>query len=66
MSIIDQYVSLNIQLAIGLDQMTIYVFFYFYGIANDAGLLLNEADASRKHPILCFDLTYIYSLLTKG
>jgi guanosine-diphosphatase len=91
MSIIDQYVSLNIQPAIGLDQMTIYVFSYFYDIANDAGLLLNDDDASTittipirvlkqtaknicrggteastKHPFLCFDLTYIYSLLTKG
>jgi hypothetical protein len=91
MSIIDQYVSLNIQPAIGLDQMTIYVFSYFYDIANDAGLLSDEDDASTittipirvlkqtaknicrdgseastKHPFLCFDLTYIYSLLTKG
>jgi hypothetical protein len=91
MSIIDNYVSLNVQPAVGLDQMSIYVFSYFYDIANDAGLLLNEDDASTittipirvlkqtaknicrggadaltKHPFLCFDLTYIYSLLTKG
>jgi hypothetical protein len=46
MSIIDQYVSLNIQPATGLEQMSIYVFSYFYDIANDAGLLLNEDDAS--------------------
>ncbi len=46
MLIIDQYVSLNIQQAIGVDQMTVYIFSYFYDIANDAGLLLNEDDAS--------------------
>ena len=91
MSIIDNYVSISVQPAVGLDQMSIYVFSYFYDIANDAGLLLNEdgpstvttipirvlkqtaknicrggSDASTKHPFLCFDLTYIYSLLTKG
>lgn len=46
MSIIDQYVSLNIQPAIGLDQMSIYVFSYFYDVANDAGLLSNQDDTS--------------------
>jgi guanosine-diphosphatase len=91
MPIMDQYVSLNIQRAIVLDQMTVYIFSYFYDIANDASHLLNEddastittipirvlkqtaknicrggSDASKKHPLLCFDLTYIYSLLTKG
>jgi guanosine-diphosphatase len=91
MSSIDRYIGLNVQPAVGLDQMSIYVFSYFYDIANDAGLLLNEDDASTittlpirvlkqtarnicrggttastKHPFLCFDLTYIYSLLTKG
>lgn len=91
MSIIDQYVSLNVKTAVGLDQMSIYVFSYFYDIANDAGILTNSKDASMlttipirvlkqtaknicrdgsdatsKHPFLCFDLTYIYSLLTKG
>jgi guanosine-diphosphatase len=90
MSTIDHYVGLNIQPAIGLDQMSIYVFSYFYDIANDAGLLLSEDDSSSitsipirvlkqtaknvcrgtttstKYPFLCFDLTYIYSLLTKG
>jgi len=91
MSTIDQYVGLNVKPAVGLDQMSIYVFSYFYDIANDAGLLLNEDDSSTittipirvlkqtaknicrggteistKHPFLCFDLTYIYSLLTKG
>jgi len=91
MSIVDRYIGLNVQPAVGLDQMSIYVFSYFYDIANDAGLLLNEDDASTittlpirvlkqtaknicrggttvstEHPFLCFDLTYIYSLLTKG
>lgn len=71
--------------------MIIYVFSYFYDIANDAGLLSNKNDpssittipirvfkqtaknvchgktmASTKYPFLCFDLTYVYSLLTKG
>ena len=91
MSAIDEYVGLNVQPAVGLDQMSIYVFSYFYDIANEAGLLSNEDDvstvttipirvlkqaaknvcrgsssASTKYPFLCFDLTYIYSLLTKG
>lgn len=68
--------------------MSIYVFSYFYDIANDAGLLASNDDSSsvttlsirvlketaknlcrhgsKEHPFLCFDLTYIYSLLTKG
>jgi guanosine-diphosphatase len=91
MGSIDEYVGLNVQPAVGLDQMSIYVFSYFYDIANDAGLLANEDDvstittipirvlkqtaknvcrgsasASTRHAFLCFDLTYIYSLLTKG
>ncbi|CAF0711734.1 unnamed protein product [Adineta steineri] len=91
MSTIDHYVSLNVQPAVGLDQMSIYVFSYFYDIANDAGLLSTDDDpssvktmpirvlkqtaknicrgsttASEEHPFLCFDLTYIYSLLTRG
>jgi len=91
MSSIDRYVGLSVQPAIGLDQMSIYVFSYFYDIANDAGLLSTEDDpssiatmpirvlkqtaknvcrggttTSTEHPFLCFDLTYIYSLLTKG
>jgi len=91
MSSIDPYVGLNVQPAIGLDQMSIYVFSYFYDIANDAGLLSTEDDSSSittipirvlkqtaknvcqgrtststEYPFLCFDLTYIYSLLTKG
>ncbi|CAF3116254.1 unnamed protein product [Rotaria sp. Silwood2] len=91
MSLIDSYVGLNVKTAVGLDQMSIYVFSYFYDIANDAGLLSSEDDpssitiipirvlkqtaknvcrgrttTSKEHPFLCFDLTYIYSLLTKG
>jgi guanosine-diphosphatase len=91
MSSIDRYVGLSVQPAIGLDQMSIYVFSYFYDIANDAGLLSTEDDpssiatmpirvlkqtaknvcrggttTSTEYPFLCFDLTYIYSLLTKG
>lgn len=91
MSSIDHYVGLNVQAAVGLDQMSIYTFSYFYDIANDAGLLSIDDDpssittitirvlkqtaknvcrgtatSSTKHPFLCFDLTYIYSLLTKG
>ncbi|CAF1125584.1 unnamed protein product [Rotaria sp. Silwood1] len=91
MSIIDNYVGLNVKTAVGLDQMSIFVFSYFYDIANDAGLLSSEDDpssittmpirvlkqtaknvchgrttTSKEHPFLCFDLTYIYSLLTKG
>jgi len=88
MSTIDRYVGLNVQPAIGLDQMSIYVFSYFYDIANDAGLLAQSDDSSvittisvralketaknycrngsQEHPFLCFDLTYLYSLLTKG
>ena len=69
--------------------MSIYVFSYFYDIAQDAGLLSESAESTvstisvrdlkqsaknlcrgsstlEKHPFLCFDLTYIYSLLTKG
>jgi hypothetical protein len=88
---IDRYVALNVRAAVGLDQLSIYVFSYFYDIANDAGLLADPATAtssittitindlkqtaknicrdrtrSHEHPFLCFDLTYIYSLLTKG
>ena len=86
---IDDYVSQNVQPAVGLDQMSIYVFSYFYDIAQDAGLLAESAQSTvttisirdlkqtaknlcrgsntlEKHPFLCFDLTYIYSLLTKG
>ncbi|CAF3112605.1 unnamed protein product [Rotaria socialis] len=91
MALIDSYVGLNVQTAVGLDQMSIYVFSYFYDIANDAGLLSTEDDSSsitmlpirvlkqtaknvcssktttsKEYPFLCFDLTYIYSLLTKG
>ncbi|CAF2448434.1 unnamed protein product [Rotaria sp. Silwood2] len=91
MSSIDHYVGLNVQSTIGLDQMSTYVFSYFYDMANDAGLLSNENDpslitiipirvlkqtarnvcrgtttSSNEHPFLCFNLTYIYSLLTKG
>ncbi|UJR29357.1 hypothetical protein I4U23_010569 [Adineta vaga] len=93
MSTVDHYISLNVQPAVGLDQMSIYVFSYFYDIANDAGLLSTDGDeasssirtipirvlkqtaknvcrgstsTSQEHPFLCFDLTYIYSLLTKG
>ena len=91
MSIVDDYVGLNVQPAVGLEQMSVYVFSYFYDIANDAGLLSTDDDistittlpirvlkqtaknvcrgtttTSTKHPFLCFDLTYIYSLLTKG
>ena len=88
---IDHYVALNVQLVTGLDQMSIYVFSYFYDIAHDAGLLTDSSDLSSsitilpvrvlkqtaanvchssetltKYPFLCFDITYIYSLLTKG
>ncbi|CAF1062134.1 unnamed protein product [Rotaria sordida] len=44
MSAIDHYVSLNIQPPVGLDQMSIYVFSYFYDIAFDAGLIVNDND----------------------
>lgn len=90
LAIVDRYVELNVQPAVGLDQMSIFVFSYFYDIANDAGLLTEhesgssittitvrvlkqtgkqicrDATRSSEHPFLCFDLTYIYSLLTKG
>lgn len=70
--------------------MHIYTFSYFYDIALDAGLLIDNDDPSKittlqiqtlryaaknicqrtyttmKNPFLCFDLTYIYSLLTTG
>jgi Golgi nucleoside diphosphatase len=89
-SSIDRYIGLNVQPAIALDQMSIYVFSYSYDIANDAGLLSSSDDKlsittipirvlkqtaknicrgttkSTKYPFLCFDLTFIYSLLTKG
>ncbi|CAF1034862.1 unnamed protein product [Rotaria sordida] len=91
LSLIDDYVGLNVERGVGLDQMSIYVFSYFYDIASEAGLLSSEGDpssitimpirvlkqtaknvcqgrttTSKEHPFLCFDLTYIYSLLTKG
>jgi Golgi nucleoside diphosphatase len=89
---IDDYVDLNVQPAVALDQMSIYVFWYFYDIAKAAGLLSDKDESSsistipirvlkqtaknvcrwmttittKEHPFLCFDLTYIYSLWTKG
>jgi len=43
---IDDYVGLNVQPAVGLDQMSIYVFSYFYDIANTAGLLSDKDESS--------------------
>jgi hypothetical protein len=53
-SSIDNYISLNVQTAVGLDQMSIDVFSYFYDIANDAGLLTIEDQSSSVISIFMF------------